>query len=135
MTHPVAERGGKAGELVSRDRMTHQRYPSEMQRIQYRTKIGDPGGQVIPRWRLTRSAIPAAGNGEHVKVIGEPRCEVIESVSYVLQSGEKDQRSSRPAPVEHFQRYPWSHCDESPAVRRGISPACCSLGVLAAEQQ
>src|SRR5262245_13064724 len=123
MTHPVGERGGKAGELVSRDRMTHQRYPSEMQRIQYRTKVGDPGGQVIPRWRLTRSAIPAAGNGEHVKVIGEPRCEVIESVSHVLESGEKDQRSSRTTPVKHFQGHTWCDRDESAQVRRGIGPA------------
>jgi hypothetical protein len=47
VTHPLGERAGKRGELVAGDRVTHECHPSEMQRVEHRAKIRDPGRQVV----------------------------------------------------------------------------------------
>ena len=117
VTHPLRERGGKRGELIAGDRVTHECHPSEMQRIEHRTKISDPGREIIARGCLAGRPIPATGDGEHMVVIGEARSEVIEPVGHVLQSGKKDQWSARTAPVEYFQCHSRRDCDELRSVR------------------
>ena len=113
---------GECRELISGNRVAHDGYLREPERVEHRVEIGDAGRQIVSRSRLARRTVAPAGDGEDLVLIGEAGGEFIESVRHVLQAGEEDEWWPCATPVEHLESHSRRHRYELDSMGRRIDP-------------
>ena len=101
--------------------MPNQNHPFNLQQVEKPADVFDEGGGLVTRLRLIGLAVPAAGQAEHAKAVGEVRGEVVKDVRTVAHPRQKKQRVAPSAQIQIVQLDAIDR-GQPALMRRAVSP-------------
>src|SRR5260370_37146 len=109
-------RAGEQGQFTPCHGMADQNQALNLQRVEELPNIFYKRAGVVAAVGFLGFAMPAPGESEHTKVVGELRREVVKNMGGVAHSVQEQHRLSLPAPIEIMELHVVDR-DESVLVR------------------
>jgi hypothetical protein len=113
---------GDRAQLFSGDGMSREHRSGELERVQDSEHIVTEAVCAVTLRRKTRFAEAASCNAVSVVTGRQLGCKIIEYMRCVSSSGEKNNRPTGTAPIEHFQLYVFLNANKLHGMRGYISP-------------